>query len=233
MTDREKLKAKIRALKEMTSARGCTEDEAMAAAAKAAELMREYGVSDIELETESAKARSKTRGSSVRDQLIHSIRYVTNTSAVFSDSGVEFFGVAPGPEIAAYIWTVCNRALDGGIRAFKTGRLYRARRSDRTRREAVADFTEGMVARLSHKIRDIFGDTHSDEVTTKAKQAMAIAYPHTRSVSPAQAKGTFGDARADGWSAAGNVTLGHGVTSGTHNASQIVEGPKLLESEHG
>ncbi|SCM75420.1 conserved hypothetical protein [uncultured Pleomorphomonas sp.] len=53
MTDREKLKAKIRALREMTSTRGCTEDEAMAAAAKAAELMREYGVSDVELETES------------------------------------------------------------------------------------------------------------------------------------------------------------------------------------
>ena len=41
MHDREKLKVKIRALREMTSARGCTEDEAMAAAAKAAELMRE------------------------------------------------------------------------------------------------------------------------------------------------------------------------------------------------
>jgi hypothetical protein len=228
MLDREKLKAKIRALREMTSARGCTEDEAMAAAAKAAELMREYGVSDVELETESAKARSKTRGTSVRDQLVSSIRHVTNTAAVFRDGEIEFFGVAPGPEIAAYIWTVCNRALDGGIRTFKTGRLYRARRSDRTRREAVADFTEGMVVRLSQRVRDIFGDTHSDEVTAKAKQALAIAYPNTRTVSPAQAKGSFWDARADGWSAAGDVTLGHGVKSDAHGAARIGDGPKLL-----
>lgn len=228
MSDREKLKAKIRALKEMTSARGCTEDEAMAAAAKAAELMREYGVSDVELETERAKAKSKTHGTSVRDKLVPVIQHVTNTVAVFGNNEVEFFGLAPGPEIASYIWTVCNRALDRAIKIFKTGRLYKARRSDRTRREAVADFTDGMVTRLSRRLFELFGDTHSDQAVAKAKQAMAIAYPRTRSVSPAQAKGSFWDAHAEGWSAAGDVTLGHGVKSDAHGAAKIGEGPKLL-----
>lgn len=233
MADREKLKAKIRALRELTSARGCTEDEAMAAAAKAAELMREYGVSDVELETESAKARTKTRGTGIRDQLVGTIQHVTNTAAIYRDGDIEFFGVAPGPEIAAYIWTICNRAIDRSIRTFKAGRLYKARRSDRTRREAVADYTEGMVRRLSRRIIDLFIDTHSDELAAKAVHAMTIACPRTKSVSPAQAKGTFGDARADGWRAAGDVTLGHGVKSGAHGAAQIGSGPKLLESNNG
>lgn len=231
MADREKLKAKIRALREMTSARGCTEDEAMAAAAKAAELMREYGVSDVELETESAKAETKTRGTGVRDQLVGTIMHVTNTAAVYRVGDIEFFGVAPGPEIAAYIWTVCNRAIDRSIRSFKTGRLYKARRSDRTRREAVADYTEGMVRRLARRIREIFGATHSDVLTAKATQALVIACPNTRTVSPASGNGRFEDARADGWRAAGEITLGHGVTSGAHGASQIGAGPKLLEAK--
>lgn len=230
MKDREKLKAKIRALREMTSARGCTEDEAMAAAAKAAELMREYGVSDLELETESATAATKTRGTGVRDQLVGTIQHVTNTSAIYRHGDIEFFGVAPGPEIAAYIWTVCNRAIDRGIRTFKDGRLYKARRSDRTRREAVADYTEGMVRRLARRIRDVFGDSHSAELTTKAEQALAIASPRTRSVSPGRAKGSFDSARAAGWLAAGDVTLGHGVQSGAHGAPQLNDAPKLLEN---
>jgi hypothetical protein len=230
MLDREKLKEKIRALREMTSARGCTEDEAMVAAAKAAELMREYGVSNVELETESADAKAKTHGTSVRDQIVVVIMDVTNTAAIFNDSGIRFYGVAPGPEIAAYIWTICNRAIDRGVRIFKTGRLYRARRSDRTRREAVADFTQGMVNRLARRIVEIFGNTRSEAALAKAKQALAIANPQTKKVTPSTSKGEFWDARAEGWTAADGVTLGHGIKSEAHGAAQIGEGPKLLEN---
>jgi hypothetical protein len=49
MTDREKLLRRIKALLDKTVASGCPVDEALAALAKAKELIEEYGVSDAEL----------------------------------------------------------------------------------------------------------------------------------------------------------------------------------------
>ena len=48
--DLERIKARIRQLREMTAARGCTEAEARAAARKVAELMAAYKLTDQDID---------------------------------------------------------------------------------------------------------------------------------------------------------------------------------------
>ena len=62
---REKLLKRIQALLAKTSARGCTEGEAIAAAEKAAELMREHGLSESDLVMDRQSSPSRTRGNTV------------------------------------------------------------------------------------------------------------------------------------------------------------------------
>ena len=45
----QKIRDRIRALRDKTAARGCTEAEALAAAEKAAQLMRDHGVSEADI----------------------------------------------------------------------------------------------------------------------------------------------------------------------------------------
>lgn len=64
MTEREKLLRRIKALLDKTVASGCPVDEALAALAKAKELIEEYGVSDAELASIGATAYSQRTSSS-------------------------------------------------------------------------------------------------------------------------------------------------------------------------
>jgi len=227
MTDRSKIKARIAALMAMTKARGCTEAEAMAAAAKAADLMREYGIAEEEIGIESARAKSKTRGEGVRDHLAGTIASVTNTAVIYLDGEIEFFGAPPGPEIASYLWVICNRAVDRAITEFKTGRLYRARRSVRTKREAVADFTAGIVARLQRRLTELFAGLANSDACMRAKKALAIAYPKTDKCRAAVPAGRFGDANVQGWQAGASIPLSMGVGQDAAPGA-IGAGPKLI-----
>jgi Protein of unknown function (DUF2786) len=72
--DREKLVARVKALLQMTIAKGCTQQEATSARAKAREIMRTYGIAEPEvgLPTEANRraARSIIRKRSASDLLI-------------------------------------------------------------------------------------------------------------------------------------------------------------------
>jgi hypothetical protein len=85
MTDREKLLAKIHALLAKTIEQGCTEEEALAALAKARGMMDAYEVTEADLQltkTETAILRSEPPGS--RDP--HKIKtYLASAVARFFD----------------------------------------------------------------------------------------------------------------------------------------------------
>lgn len=161
---------RIRKLLAMTVANGCTEAEAMAAAEKAARLMAELGLElgDLQFEAETVKVR--TGWQSVRSRLWATIASYTNCAVTFLGDEVEYVGREPWPEVARYLHSVTNRAIDRELRTFKATKWYRRRSSLRARRAAAFDFTDAMVIRLQGKLAELFASTWS---SSAVKQAMA------------------------------------------------------------
>jgi len=221
------LKRKIAALLSMTAATGCTEAEALAAAEKAARLMREHGLSEADITIGQASVRHRSKGQGARDELWRIVAYCTNTAATYmtatGERGAElvFVGRDPGPEIAAYLVAVLNRALDTAIAEFKAGSFYRRRRSETTRRAAVRDFTAGMIFRLTSRLVEIFGPQIDKEANALARTARDQRFAGSVAVPAAAGKVRFDDAAWSGWTAGNRVNLSHGVSGGASTPRQI------------
>lgn len=215
MNARERLRAKITALLAKTEASGCTEAEAMAAAAMAARLMAEHAFDQSEIEMTEATVQHKWQRSPWRDKLSAGISVVTNCDWVIRpDVGdVLFIGREPGPDIAAYLRDICFRAVDRAVREFKETPFYRRRRKLATRRAAVADFVDGMVNRLLSRMFELFKPVISRPARDEAKQALAHRFQGELTTKPIpQRERRFSEAGSAGWRAGKEVALNHGVT---------------------
>lgn len=228
MQPKDSIKHKIAALLKLTTASGCTEAEALAAAEKAAALMRDHGLSEADITIGQASVGAATKGRSARDELWQIVAYCTNTAPTFvhvsGQRGAElvFVGRDPGPQIAAYLFAVLNRALDTGIAEFKAAAFYRRRRTDATRRAAVRDFTTGMVGRLARRLIEIFGPSIDKQANAVAKVARDDRFSGAKPISgPAKAKVRFDDAVWSGWTAGNRVNLAQGVNGGSDAPRRI------------
>ena len=160
-TDRDRLKARIAALLAKTLENGCTEGEALSAAAKVAELLDRHALtmSDVEIREspcERLSFASRHRKRVPLDPCIGAI-------AAFFDCRVwreknaggtvlhAFFGL---PEDAAAARDLAA-TVDGAVRAelgrYKTGRNY-ARFDTRDRHAVNASFVLGMVTGIADKL---------------------------------------------------------------------------------
>lgn len=213
----EAIKKKINALLNRTTDRGCSEAEALAAAEKAAELMREHGLDEADLIMTELGAVTRTPTASPKALLWPTIATCTNCKALVSERrmtagrDVIFFGRAPGPEIAVYLFDVCENAIKAKTAKFRAGDFYQRRRAAKTKRKAVDDFTLGLVQRLAARLRELFSDVRSDTALAEASTYLDRCHPHTGSVRQKAHKPHFEDATHAGWRAGGNVNLAHGV----------------------
>jgi len=215
----EAVRKRVAALLNKTLERGCTEAEALAAAAKAAELMREYGISEADLAIDEASVRRRTEGHSARDYLWRRLAFATNTVTIMDVDQAKairtYLGREPGPQIASYLHVVLDRALDRAVADFKGGTYYRRRRTLATKRQVVAQFTQGMVARLIVRLDELFADGISSEAWDAANSALMARYPGSVSLDvrqPTVKKVTT--ASMDGYLAGDAVSLAHGVGGG-------------------
>ncbi|MCB1463234.1 MAG: DUF2786 domain-containing protein [Nitratireductor sp.] len=199
----------------MTAARGCTEAEALAAAEKAAQLMRDHGISETDIKIEEASSRSRQGGRGQKARLWPVIAHCTNTASIVVRSrfgnDVTFVGREPGPEIAVYLRDVCERAIDRELARFKTTPAYRRKRSVAVKRQVAAAFVGGMVTRLSGRLLEIFGPAVSEADGAEANRALAERYPGSIDLPKAKRELRHSMARAAGFLAGENVTLAHGV----------------------
>lgn len=222
--NRETIRKRINALRDRTTARGYTEAEAMEAAAKVAELMREYGLSDNDLEMTQEAAGVKTSTRSARALLWPTIANCTNSAAIITSVGkdhkVIFVGCEPWPEIGVYLMDVCNNAIDHEVSKFKKDDFYKRRRSVATKRQAVADFTSGLVRRLRVRLHSLFTETMSDDAALKSQIERNRRFPDTSSITLKSHKIRYDDAAGAGWRAGANVKLSHGV-NGSQSTKMI------------
>lgn len=158
--DLDSIRRRIRALRAMTTDNGCTEAEALAAAAKVMALMAEYGLDQAaidapEWQEECAPTQGRT---GPQDDLWLMIAHVCQCSAVFRHGRgprqVIYLGRAPWPEVATYLHQVCHGAVERAGEEFRGTVEYRRLRKAHTRAKARRAFTEGLVDRLAAKVLD-------------------------------------------------------------------------------
>lgn len=217
----DKLRERIRKLRELTEARGCTEAEALAAAEKAAALMREHGISTGDLEIEQKASTTRQAGNGVKAKLWPTIAWCTNTASIVLDGEVAFVGRAPGPDIAVYLRQICERAVDRAIREFKLSRFYKRRRGLPSKRAAVNGFAHGMIGRLNSRLQDIFRPSVDGDAREEAKNALNLRYPGSISLAKPKQNLRHMEAAVEGWTAGGKVTLAHGVAGSVAAPLQI------------
>lgn len=167
---RRKLVERIRALLAKTAANGCTESEAMAAAAKAAELMRQYDLSMSDIDVERTKSEGCTEGPTEEFDLARHLDILATAAAAFADAAMwrelaglrrpgepekgryVFFGCPSDVEIAGYVFAICVRALETQSAAHRrTVALMRAAVRERMTRS----FRDGMATSMARKLHDI------------------------------------------------------------------------------
>lgn len=209
----ESIRRKIAALFQMTASAGCTEAEALSAAAKAADLMAEHGLSSNDVLFTQSKAPAKTKGRGRRDILWGALAYFTNTAMIYTDNKACFVGKGPGPEIAAYLFTILNRAIDREITSFKKTPNYQRRSTIKSKRGAVDDFTAAMVIRLQTKLRQLFLKGMSEPARLAAKTARDEMFPSAVIIPPRKKNVARNKiAMAAGLAAGGGVQLVHGMS---------------------
>ncbi|MQP64732.1 DUF2786 domain-containing protein [Niveispirillum sp. SYP-B3756] len=158
--DLDSIRRRIRALRALTTENGCTEAEAMAAAAKVMALMAEYGLDQAAIDApEWQEECAPTQGrSGPQDDLWLMIAHVCQCSAVFRHGvgprQVIYLGRAPWPEVATYLHQVCFGVVERASAGFRAGLEYRRLRKPHTRAKARRSFTEGLVDRLAAKVLD-------------------------------------------------------------------------------
>jgi hypothetical protein len=157
----DKLKTRIQALRAKTIDNGCTEDEALSAAAKVAELLDRYDLSltDVEMQAAPCQRLAYETGRKKRIPLDDCIGAVAN----FCDCRVwreknqtgaaryVFFGLRSDIAVAHYLTELIDTAVRFELGRYKTTPDYRRFRH-KERHMANASFALGMVASIADKL---------------------------------------------------------------------------------
>src|SRR3954447_15514470 len=160
----DRLKTRIQGLRSKTTDNGCTEAEALSAAAKVAELLDRYDLSltDIDIRDAPCERREYETYRKKRIPLDDCIGAIAN----FCDCRVwreknqagearyVFFGLRSDIEVAHYLTELIDNAVRSELGRYKTSAGYRRFRHQ-DRHVANASFTLGMVASIAHRLTAI------------------------------------------------------------------------------
>jgi hypothetical protein len=157
----DKLKTRIQGLRAKTTDNGCTEGEALSAAAKVAELLDRYDLSltDVEIRDSPCERREYETHRNKRIPLDDCIGAI----ATFCDclawreknpagqARYVFFGLRSDIEVAHYLTELIDIAVRSELGRYKTTAGYQRFRHQE-RHMANASFTLGMVASIADKL---------------------------------------------------------------------------------
>ena len=157
----DKLRTRIQGLRAKTIANGCTEGEALAAAAKVAELLDRYDLSLTDVEIREAPAsgaptRPHRKKRIPLDDCIGAIAEfcdcrVWREKDAAGEVRYVFFGLRADIEVAHYLTELIDTAVRTELGRYKTSAEYRQFRHQE-RHIANASFALGMVASIADKL---------------------------------------------------------------------------------
>lgn len=158
----ERLMQRIQGLRAKTVERGCTEQEALSAAEKVAELLDRYGLSLGELDfkaqaCEGISIQTNRRRSNAIDSCVSTVAAffecrVWVERAPQGELRYVFFGLRGDVAAAQYLYEMVEHAFEAETNTFRSGRLY-AKQSDR--RSATNSFQIGLASGIITKLRTL------------------------------------------------------------------------------
>ncbi len=175
-TEREKLLDKVKALLSKTVENGCTEEEALAALAKARAWIDAFEITDSELSlTKEEKAVFRREPPGTRDP--HSIkRWLASAVAQFTDckawrdrdTALVFCGLRPDAQFASWLLDHLAAFVLRELAQF----LIEADAGLSNRRRAINSFVIGCTGRISKRLRELCAT--SAPVTSNAKALVVV-----------------------------------------------------------
>lgn len=157
-TELAKVKARIRALAARTVDRGCSEAEALAAAAKVGELLDVYGLtmSEVELREEACVERrlppQGTAGTALRWLLPSLLRFCECRGWTDGRHDIVLFGLEPDVQMAEYLLHVVAGALRFEENRFRVGRDYREAAARTTPQAVLRSYRYGFADRVAKRL---------------------------------------------------------------------------------
>jgi hypothetical protein len=159
--DLDKLMQRIRALREKTVEQGCTEQEAMAAAEKVAELLDRYGLnlSELDLRKQSCEGIGIQTGRKRRGPIDDCMGTIAAffDCRVWAETGEDdrlnyiFFGLPGDVQAAVYLHDLIVQAFASETATFQAGALYGSLDSGQ-RRSATNSFQAGLAHGIIKKL---------------------------------------------------------------------------------
>ena len=233
MTEREKIAARIRALRAKTVDNGCTEDEAITAAEKVAEMLARYNmtVDEAELRSSPFERHQEQHEDEIGERLwkvadgisfLTGAQYWTSRRGVFPIE-VNFFGFAHEVDVARYLLEICARAMRQEHARLKS---QFALLTSVAQRRKIIPFLDGMADRLRQRIRALkpAAPTGTGLVVVRNSliaAALADAGIETESAN-ARSSRNFEPSYAEGRHAADRVALNRGLGGGDRPAGYLV-----------
>ena len=150
----DKLNVRIQALRAKTIVNGCTEDDALSAAAKVAELLDRHDLSLTDVELRVYETHRKKR--IPLDDCIGAIAHfcdcrVCREKNALGESSYVFFGLRSDIDVAHYLAELIDTAVRAELGRFKTSADY-GRFRHQQRHLANASFALGMVASIAARL---------------------------------------------------------------------------------
>ena len=183
-TELAKVKARIRALAARTVERGCSEAEAMAAAAKVGELLEVYGLSmsEVELREEACIQRvmvfDDPRRQAMNWLFPALLRFTECRGWTVGRADYVMFGLEPDVQMAEYLMHVIANALAFEEGRFRAGADYAARMGAGGRKPpsaraqaALRSFRIGFADRVSSRLEELGSHRRATE---QAQQKEAV-----------------------------------------------------------
>lgn len=174
-TELAKVKSRIRALAARTVERGCSEAEAMAAAAKVGELLEVYGLSmsEIELREEACVQRVMVFDDPRRQAMgwlfPALLRFTECRGWTVGRADYVLFGLEPDVQMAEYLMHVIAAALSFEEARFRASAEYA--RSRAAPQAVLRSFRIGFAERLSSRLEDLGSHRRATEQAAQAAAA--------------------------------------------------------------
>jgi hypothetical protein len=179
--NRDKIIERIKALSERTTARGCTEAEALVAAEMVARLCNEHGVSmtDVEVGEERCQVEYLTTGR----KTMHEVQYCVGAIGALLDCKVwfrttygrekriAFFGWPADTAMAKWLTETIKLSMDSELHAWG---LRAARLGESTNRQASHSFLMGMACRVSERLHAIKAEQRSAAVSVTGRDLVVV-----------------------------------------------------------
>ena len=164
LSERDRIKLKIKALADKTVAAGCTEAEALAAMQGVGRLLSQYNLTMEEIDVRTSQYKTihidigRQRRHPIDGAVTALARFIDGKawfSRRYSGSAYAFFAQEQDLELVEYLFKVIKNAIDTESAKFKNSSYYRVEGEFTPRKTLYVSFQKGMAHRIANRLDEL------------------------------------------------------------------------------